>query len=212
MQFSPQNPLYLFLFKSLALFILLLIIWYALRDYIAAPIPGLAKAVIDLWTPGLISDLVRQPEGTEFVTTLRQPLGDGRYNQFSVVINPLIYGYGLPLFAALMLASNAKGLLWKLPLGAAILIVPQVWGTAFDFLSQLMTRVPREVVLELSLFGWKREVIALCYQLGSLIFPVVLPVVMWVLMNRVFVYAVVFSGAIDEKADTHHHVNTKASE
>jgi hypothetical protein len=101
---------------------------------------------------------------------------------------------------------------WKLPFGAAVLVLPQVWGTAFDFLGNLVTRVPPEVVLELGLFGWKREVITLCYQLGSLIFPVVLPVVMWVLMNRVFVYAVVFSGAIDEKADTHHRVNTRAKE
>jgi hypothetical protein len=34
--------------------------------------------------------------------------------------------------------------------------------------------------------AWQREVIAFCYQFGTLILPTVAPVIVWVLMHRRF--------------------------
>jgi hypothetical protein len=90
-----------------------------------------------------------------------------------------------------------------------ILLVPQLWGVCFDFMLNTITQVPRAALLDLNLFGWKRELIGLGYQLGSLILPIVTPVVLWVLMNRNFVYAVVFSGALDDKQSNHYREQTR---
>jgi hypothetical protein len=209
------NPVYRFLLSSILLFIALLAIWYMVARFLSAPLGPITKEIIDLFFPGLILSLQSVPDtraGIEFLTTLRQINALGQIDRFAIQVNPLIYGFGLPLFISLMVASKAKGLAWKLPLGAVILIIPQVWGVTFDFLLNLVTKVPRPVILELGIFGWKREFIALAYQLGTLILPIVTPVVLWVLMNRTFVYAVVFSGAIDEKESQFHRERTRDKE
>jgi hypothetical protein len=100
---------------------------------------------------------------------------------------------------ALMLAARSKGLWWKLPLGALLLFIPQVFGVVMDFLNTFVTRVPAAQVVAAGLFSWKRELIAFGYQLGALILPVVTPVVLWVLMNRTFVYGVILDGALADK-------------
>jgi hypothetical protein len=211
---ESSNPIYRFLFASVGLFVVLLVGWYLIAGWLTAPLAPLAKRIVDLWVPGLILAVQRPPDSAifEFVTTLRSQNAAGQIQRFVVNVNPLVYGYGLPLFFALMLASRAKGLVWKLPLGAVILLIPQLWGVSFDFMLNTITQVPRAALLELNLFGWKRELIGLGYQLGSLILPIVTPVVLWFLMNRTFVYAVVFSGALDEKKTTLQREQTHAQE
>ena len=43
--------------------------------------------------------------------------------------------------------------------------------------------------------SWQREAIAFAYQFGTLILPAVVPVVIWVLLNRAFVYEKVSAGS-----------------
>ena len=76
-----------------------------------------------------------------------------------------------------MLAARAKA--WKILVGAAVLLPFQSWGIAFDFLAQVGVRLGPEVSAQAGLQGWRAETIALGYQLGSLIFPTLLPVVVW---------------------------------
>jgi hypothetical protein len=42
------------------------------------------------------------------------------------------------------------------------------------------------VALQTNLNAWQREVVAFCYQFGTLILPTVVPAVVWVLMHRRF--------------------------
>lgn len=123
--------------------------------------------------------------GTElvFVTTLEVQQA-GRVGVLSVDVNPLIYTYGLALFLALMLASRASVL--RLIAGAAILLPFQGWGIAFDFLAQVGVKLGPEIAMQARLLG-AREMIALAYQLGNLIFPSLVPVVVWVALERPFV-------------------------
>lgn len=123
--------------------------------------------------------------GTElvFVTTLEVQQA-GRAGVLSVDVNPLIYTYGLALFLALMLASRASVL--RLIAGAAILLPFQGWGIAFDFLAQVGVKLGPGIAMQAGLLG-AREMIALAYQLGNLIFPSLVPVVVWVALERPFV-------------------------
>jgi hypothetical protein len=81
-----------------------------------------------------------------------------------------------------MLAANAKW--WKILIGAIALLPFQSWGIAFDLLVQVGIKLGPKVAIQAGLFGWHLEAIALSYQIGNLIFPSLIPVVLWVSFNR----------------------------
>ena len=89
-----------------------------------------------------------------------------------------------------MLAARAK--FWKILLGAAALLPFQSWGIAFDFLVQVGIRLGPEIAAQAGLFGWRREAIALGYQIGSLILPSLMPVVLWAICSRRFIEGELF--------------------
>lgn len=155
--------------------------------YLAAPVhtelaAGFARFFIALFN-GLLVSATENGAELVFVTTLKVEQVGGA-GLLTVDVNPLIYTYGLALFLALMLASRAR--LWRLAVGAAILLPFQGWGIGFDFLAQVGAKLGPEVAAQAGLLG-AREVIALAYQAGNLIFPSLAPVAAWVALDRRFV-------------------------
>jgi len=95
----------------------------------------------------------------------------------SVALNPLLYSYGLPLLVALVMASPLS---WRrqfvqIILGAALCNLVLTWGLVFDSLKTVLFQLgqlPGTVAMpEIS-----AELVALGYQLGSLILPGIVPV------------------------------------
>ena len=86
---------------------------------------------------------------------------------------------------ALMLAANAG---WRrILLGAVVLLPFEVWGVAFDVMSQITIRSGYEAQMSSGYSSSARELVALCYQLGTLIFPTVTSIFMWGFLERRFV-------------------------
>jgi hypothetical protein len=166
---------------------LALTVWYWAHETLILPVVPIARWLIERILPVSIEHVRVVGATVEFAA-----------GTHVIAVNPLIYGYGLPLFVAMMLASRPAGLAWKLPLGTLLLLVPQAWGVAFDVLLNFTTRIAP--LMSPSIPAWKREAIAFGYQLGALILPAVVPVVLWLLGNRSFVYGVLFEGAVAEKA------------
>jgi hypothetical protein len=111
---------------------------------------------------------------------------DGSTGALGFIVNPLVYGYGLPLLFGLVMGSNVS---WRrklgiLLLGYVVISLVQVWGVVFQSLKTLSFNFgpeAHEVVLS---HGVSDTVVAMGYQLGSLIFPALAPVIVWVLTNR----------------------------
>ncbi len=156
-------------------------VWYLGAQYLAPFFGALARLLVELFKSGLVSALERQGLDLVFVTTIEVHPAPGQIAVLLVEVNPLLYTYGLPFFVALMLAARAKW--WKILAGAAVLLPFQAWGTAFDFLAQIV-RTGADVSAQAGLLGWRAEAIALAYQIGSLIFPALVPVALWVAFNR----------------------------
>lgn len=157
--------------------------WYFVAPYHGEVAASLAKAGIDLVHPALLTGVERDGLNVVFVTRIEVPAADGRTGVLVPDVNPLVYSYGLAFFAALMLASRAR--LWALAAGLAALLPFQAWGVAFDFLAQLVRMGP-DIATRAGVADGK-EAIALAYQLGSLIFPPVVPVLLWAAFNRPFI-------------------------
>jgi hypothetical protein len=100
-----------------------------------------------------------------------------------VPADPRKQTYGLPFFLALLLASRPRRLAVKALGGAAILMVLAAIGVASEVAMQLGA-LPGPTGAPLFATGAvARNLAALGFQLGTLIFPTVVPVMLWVAMD-----------------------------
>lgn len=159
--------------------------WYFAAPYHAAIAAPLSVRFIDPWRVGLVSTVERTGASLTFVTGVETGSTDGRTGELVVEVDVMTYSYGLALFAALMLASRVRPR--NIALGAVVLLPFQAWSIAFDFLVQVAVMSGPEVAARAGLLGWKREAIAIGYQFGALIFPSLVPVLLWAFFNRGFI-------------------------
>jgi hypothetical protein len=120
----------------------------------------------------------------EFVTRLTTVTASGETAVLVPGVNPLVYTYGLAFFLALMLAARPR--IRPIVAGALALLPFQAWGIAFELLLQVGVSLGPDVAAQARIGGLEREAIALGYQLGSLILPPVVPVLLWAGLNRPF--------------------------
>ena len=89
----------------------------------------------------------------------------------------LLYLYGIPFFLALLLASWPRGLAWKAPLGAGIILVTAGMGLGAAVLLQLVGSPVFQ-------FGtMAREAMALGYQLATVMLPTLVPAMLWIALD-----------------------------
>lgn len=180
-----RDPIWRFALRALAWLVPCFALWYLAAPWYDRPAGWLARILLDLWHDGLVDALEYQARLVTFVTSL-EVAAQGGVGRLVLEVNPLLYGFGAPLLAALLLASRAP---WtKILLGVVALIPFQAWGIAFDALAQVMREAPA-LAPRAGLAGARAEVAALAYQLGSLILPTLVPVALWVWWQRPFIDA-----------------------
>ena len=152
-------------------------VWYFLiAPYHSAVVGKLARMLVNQFTTGIVSGLERSGLNTVFVTTIKVHHESGQIALLTPEVNPLTYTYGLALFAALMLADGAKW--WKILAGAVMLLLFQSWSIAFEVLAQIM-QISTDVSNQAGVRGWRLMTVDIGYQLGTFIFPSLLPIVLW---------------------------------
>ncbi len=200
-----RNPLYAFFLKAALWLPLCLALWYWKAEWFNGPAAIVSGWIMRGLFPGWVQAVEWSQRTISLVTTLRVPMVPG-VNEGKVAVmvaeaNPLLYTYGLPLFAALLLASGEAKRWRKLVLGALVLIPFQAWGICFDLLKQVAITAGPAVAAQTGFSPWQRESIALGYQLGTLILPTVAPVVLWLALNRQFIPALGLERALQGKGD-----------
>jgi len=177
----PLNEVWRFAFRVLAWIAPCFAAWYWIAAWYDRPAAWVARAMAGAWAGGSVEGIAFEGSLLTFLTTIEVRSASGETGLLSVDVNPLVYTYGAPLLAALLLASP-RG--WRMLVPGLALLVPfQAWGIAFDFAAQLLRAGPA-VASQAALVGWKAEASALGYQLGSLMFPVMAPVVAWAFLQR----------------------------
>ena len=183
---APHASLGRFVVRLLLFCGVLFTAWYLAARPVAAATAWLAARIAE--TTGAVES-VRQATAHAQVVYEVEPdhetLRRHRLPSDAVVdvpLNPLKYSFGLPFFLALLLAGRPRGLVWKAAVGAAVVVSLAAVGLACELLIQLgsMRGVGGEPLFA---FG-AREAIALGFQLGTLVFPTVVPAMLWVAMDR----------------------------
>ena len=156
-------------------------VWYLIAPYHSAVVGKLARMLVNEFTTGIVSALERSGLNMVFVTTIQVHPELGQTALLTPEVNPLIYTYGLALFAALMLAERATW--WKILVGAAVLLLFQSWSIAFEILAQIM-QFGADVSDQAGVRGWRLMTVDIGYQLGTFIFPSLIPIVLWAASSR----------------------------
>ncbi len=178
------SPVWRFVLRVFAWLPLCFAAWYFAANWHARPIGWIARFLISLDGQGLVTAVEYGNRVIVFVTRLEVHEG-GKIGVLTPEVSSLVYTFGLPLFLALMLASKAS---WRrLLLGVAVLLPFEAWSVAFDVLTQIAIRSGFDVSVRSGYSAWGREVLALGYQMGALIFPTVAPIIAWGFLERRFV-------------------------
>jgi len=181
---------------SLPRFVLRVVAWLPLTFavwYLAAPLLVWPVALLAELATRSAFDWVKSVEQTgpllTFITSLKpaeaaSPAGVKAV--LSVESNVLLFSFGLPMLAALILAAREPRRVRMLLIGFVILLPFQTFSVVADFLKNAVILAGPAVAAQTHISGWQRELIAFCYQFGTLILPTVAPAIVWVLMHRPF--------------------------
>ena len=187
MQDASPGP---FILRVAAWLPLAFLVWYFSGPVLAWPIGLLTEGIVRIGFRDLVRDVEQHGHLLTIVSTLKPMLATTEQSAngvLSVEVNPLLYNFGLPMLAALVLAAGQPHPLRKLLLGYAVLAPLVVWGLVAEFLKRVTFDTAPSVAAQTGFGPLQREAIAFAYQFGSLILPTVAPAVFWVLTHRRFV-------------------------
>lgn len=163
-------------------------IWYYLSAFHGIPVRVLASKILSYLLGSDFMNIIPNPDRHylfQVQTTIPFQFPDGSREALGFIINPLIFGYGLPLLFGLVMASGVS-LLRKFMIllgGYVAVMLIQVWGVVWQSLKMLAFNFGEDATRVIAEAGVSNELIALCYQLGVLIFPPLVPIIIWVLAN-----------------------------
>jgi hypothetical protein len=181
-----RGPVARFVIRAVAWLPLAFAVWYLAAPVLLWPAKLLAQGLARAALPDLVGNVEQAGATFTFTTTLKPGAALAAAGAITVDVNPLLYAFGLPLFAALVLAARAPGWPRKLAIGYAVIIPFVTWGVLADFLKNVAITAGPLVASQTGFAAWQRELIAFAFQFGSLILPTVVPAVVWVVTHRVF--------------------------
>ena len=163
-------------------------LWYYLSAFHGIPVRIMAGGILENVLGEQFYNIIPNPDRHylfQVQTHILYLFPDGSREPLGFIVNPLVYGYGLPLLFGLVMASNV-GLLRKLLtmlIGYVAVMLIQVWGVVWQSLKTLAFNFGPEAQQVVADAGISENAIALAYQLGVLIFPPLIPVIVWVLAS-----------------------------
>ncbi|MEO8672540.1 MAG: exosortase H-associated membrane protein [Tahibacter sp.] len=195
---KAPNPLRRFIFAALAWLPLCFFLWWWVSGLSVWLPVTVASWVLRHGWPGLVSDVKMAFDTaglpimevlTKVTSLQRAPNGQQVMASLDPIVHPLIYGYSLPLFFGLTLATpQEEGRRWlKLIFGAVVIWLAQSFGLVAEALKNIAFMSGPEGISAAHAAGVHTELVALCYQFGYLILPTVVPAVLWLALNRQFI-------------------------
>ena len=163
-------------------------LWYYLSVFHGIPVRLAANQLLEWVLGDHFYNIIANPDRQYlFQVQTRIPFRfpDGTEEALGFIVNPLVYGYGLPLLFGLVMASTNKlsRKLLTMLLGYGAIMLVQVWGVFWQSIKMLTFNFGPEVQQLVCEAGISATATALAYQLGVLIFPALVPVIVWVLAS-----------------------------
>jgi hypothetical protein len=164
-------------------------LWFYLSAFHGAPARMMAEYVLSNILGDSFRQIIVEPNQNflfQVETTIQYVFRDGTQEALGFIVNPLVYSYGLPLLFGLVMGSDVSWLRKAviMLIGYVSITLVQVWGVVFQSLKMLAFNFGEQSHVYVTQAGVSDDVVALGYQLGTLIFPALIPIFVWVLTNR----------------------------
>jgi hypothetical protein len=161
-------------------------LWYFAAPILMWPVTLIVEGLVRAGFADLVHAVEQHGAIVSFATTLRPGQAEATSARIAVDVNTLLYSFGLPLYAALVVAAREPHWLRNLAIGYAVLLPVVAWGVGADFLKNVAITSGPLVASQTGFSPVQRETIAFAFQFGSLILPTVVPAATWVLTHRAF--------------------------
>jgi hypothetical protein len=172
-------------------------IWFAFASPLVWPVIHMAKVSMLAFWPSLFSDIAQNGHSMEVTTRVlvNQTAPDGRsgIGELVLIQNPLLYGYSLPLFSGLAMATplGFRRRLVQFAIALTVIWLAQAFGVVAETLKVLAFDSGAPGANAVTAAGISPNPVALAYQFGYLILPAVTPIALWVGLNRDFIESLV---------------------
>ncbi|GJM10121.1 MAG: hypothetical protein DHS20C11_23970 [Lysobacteraceae bacterium] len=174
-------------------------VWFAIAPLLVIPVTQLTRFLVLELLPHAATGVVQTGFRVEILTLISPPpaANIGRdLGMISLTLNPMLYGYGLPLVFGLIMSIQLP--VWRrvrqVIAAYLVIVLVQTWGTAAELFKTMAFELGAEGAHAMERTGISPDAIALGYQFGYLILPAVVPVVFWMIANRDFIDEMVGSG------------------
>jgi hypothetical protein len=182
----PGRPVARFIGRIFAWLPLAFTVWYFAAPILLWPVRLAVDVIAQLGFADIVRAVEQHGSDVTFVTSLRPGEARAASGTVTVDVNLLVYSFGLPLYAALVLAVGERGWPQRLAWGFLALIPFIAWGVLADFLKNVAIASGPLVASQTGFVAWQREVIAFAYQFGALVLPTAVPAIAWVALHRGF--------------------------
>jgi hypothetical protein len=188
-----------FVLLAFAGVIAITLLWTKATPWLSYPVALLSHVALEQVAPMWVRTVHTRPGHIEVDTSVEiaVPEAGGRKAEITLDADPGRYAYGLPIFLALLLAAwgaaRAPGRLWRAALGYLLLLPAQAFSLVMYLLMQLASAAQFDQ-RALRVDQWQVESIVFGYQVGVLVLPTLVPVLVWLLLDRKFFTDVIVHG------------------
>lgn len=186
------RPLHRFMFGVLVFFPLTFFVWYLTAAFHLAPVTVVSATLLNFFVPDSLMWLrldghtlvIASNFGSDAAGHIVSPPKGGDLLGFHH--NPLVYCYSLPLLMALILATPGNDKWLNLIWGALMIFPTEVFSMVFSVLKVLTFDVGAAFQAQQAITPLGADVIAMAYQMGALVLPMVAPLLIWIVLHRAF--------------------------
>lgn len=187
-----KSPIKELLLSAILYLPLCFFIWFFAATVLVLPVSLLTEWILNTWQSDLFNG-IEQQKYLLHVQTLIFPQDivsqDSKIAVLDVTVNPMKYGYGLAVFSGLVISVpdlSLKVRMLQLIIGYCIICLVQINGLFWDTCKTLLFS-GGDAFEAINATGISHNLVAAMYQMSYLILPAVVPVVLWVLLNRKFI-------------------------
>jgi len=174
-------------------------LWFLAASALMFPTARLADWLLTTLFSDVFEQVVQLGFQLEVQTlVVMERLVEGRQVAVNLFINPMIYAWGMAVLFGLTMATplSVRQRLAQLAVGFVVVTLVTTWGVFWESLTDLAFRSGPEAAAAARGLGLNMNLIALFYQMGYLMFPAVIPVATWILLNRRFIEKDVLKGRL----------------
>jgi hypothetical protein len=182
------SPVALFAISTLVWIVALTTLWTLVSKWTSYPAAVLSQMALETGAPDWVRKAKVAPGAVEVDTRIDVfvPNSGGKRADIVVDAVPSRYAYGLPILLALLFAARGPKRLARALAGYALLLPAQAFSLTFYLLMQMVLGAQGDRVA-LKVASWQLDVIAYGYQLGVLVVPTLVPVLLWLWLDKAFV-------------------------